>query len=102
MNDSGAPGVEPRLSGRLRASLAMSPEERLRSLDELLSRLRSVRRCWTDAYPEDAPLWQEYISRLDTMDPEVVLRTIAVLEGIPPGVSTGGDEDVRRRLARGD
>ena len=70
----------------------MSPEERLRSLDATLSRPWSARRRWTDACPEDAPLWQEYMSRLDTMGPEVVLRTITVLEDIHTGVSTEGDD----------
>ena len=98
----GASTLESRLRTRLRASLVMSPEERLRSLDATLSRLWSARRRWTDAYPEDGPLWEEYIRRLDTMDPDVVLRTIAALEEILPGASAAGDDEVRRRLARGE
>ena len=94
--------MDSRLRARLTASLAMSPEARLRSLDATLSRLWSARRRWTDAYPQDVPLWEEYIRRLDTIDPDVVLRTIAALEEILPGASAAGDDEVRRRLARGE
>jgi hypothetical protein len=94
--------MNARREARIRSMLKLSPVERLRRNDEFLSRVWRARRRWTDIYPEDDLLWQRYFDRLDTMDPDVVDRTVAAIEDVLPGASAAGDADVRRWLSRGD